>query len=78
MRINEFLERKIDYVVTVCDQAQASCPFFPGGKNYIHKSFQDPYGFQGTEEEMLEQIREVRDEIKDWIEKTFDPRIINA
>jgi len=76
--INEFLERKIDYVVTVCDQAQASCPFFPGGKNYIHKSFQDPYGFQGTEEEMLEQIREVRDEIKDWIEKTFDPRIINA
>jgi len=73
--VNEFLDRKIDYVVTVCDQAQATCPFFPGGKTYIHKSLQDPSVFQGTEEEILEQVRKVRDEIKDWIEKTFNPRI---
>jgi arsenate reductase len=73
--VNEFLDRKIDYVVTVCDQAQATCPFFPGGKTYLHKSFQDPSVFQGTEEEILEQVRKVRDEIKDWIEKTFNPRL---
>jgi len=71
--VNEFMDRKIDYVVTVCDQAQGSCPFFPGAKTYIHKGFQDPSPFTGTEEEILEQIRNVRDEIRSWIVKTFGP-----
>ncbi len=73
--VYEFLDREIDYVVTVCDQVQETCPFFTGGKTYIHKSFQDPSVFQGTEEEILEQVREVRDGVKDWIGKTFDPRL---
>lgn len=71
--VNEFLEKKIDYVVTVCDQAQSSCPFFPGAKTYIHKGFQDPSRFEGNEEEILEQIRKVRDAIRSWIVKTFSP-----
>lgn len=75
--VNEFLDREIDYVATVCDKVQEACPFFPGGKTNIHKSFQDPSVFQGKEEEILEQVREVRDEIKDWIEKTFDPQLKN-
>lgn len=69
--VNEFIDKKIDYVVTVCDQAQASCPFFPGAKTYIHKSFQDPSEFQGTEEEILIQVRKVRDEIEKWIQENF-------
>ncbi len=73
--VSAFADEKFDFVVTVCDQAQASCPFFPGAKTYLHKSFPDPSEFQGTEEEILEQVREVRDEIKDWIEKTFHPQI---
>ncbi len=69
--IKEFMDRKIDYVVTVCDQAKGSCPSFPGGKTYIHKGFPDSSQFAGTEEEILEQTRRIRDMIKSWIVKTF-------
>jgi len=72
--IDEFLDEKFDYVITVCDQAKDSCPFFPGAKNYIHKGFTDPSRFKGREDEILSQIRKVRDEIKDWIKQVFDPR----
>lgn len=71
--VNDFMDKKIDFVVTVCDQAQSSCPFFPGAKTYIHKGFQDPSQFSGTEEEILAQVRKVRDAIRRWIVKTFKP-----
>jgi len=68
--IEEFRGENFDYVVTVCDHAKEACPFFPGEK-VLHKGFKDPSEFKGTEDEMLEKVRGVRDEIKDWIEKTF-------
>ena len=68
--IMEFQERSFDYVVTVCDQAREECPFFPG-ENQIHRTFPDPSSFMGTEEEILMKVRAVRDEIKEWIDKTF-------
>ena len=68
--IEEFRGRTFDYVVTVCDQAKEVCPFFPG-KEVIHTSFEDPSEFEGSDEEVLEQVRKVRDEIKKWIIKTF-------
>jgi arsenate reductase len=68
--VSEFVDQKFDYVVTVCDQARESCPFFPGGK-IIHKSFKDPSQLKGTEEEILAGFREARDEIRNWIESTF-------
>jgi len=67
--IGEFRDENFDYVVTVCDQAKKSCPFFPGEK-IIHKGFDDPSEFEGTEEEILVKTRRVRDEISAWI-KTF-------
>lgn len=66
--IEEFRGKKFDIVVTVCDQAKESCPFFPGGKKF-HKSFDDPSQFKGTLAEILANVRRVRDEIKEWIEK---------
>ena len=66
----EFQGRNFDYVVTVCDQAREACPFFPGEKE-INKSFPDPSQFKGTEEEILQQVRAVRDEIREWVEQTF-------
>jgi len=68
--IEEFRGENFDYVVTVCDHTKEACPFFPGEK-VLHKGFKDPSEFKGTEDEMLEKVRGVRDEIKDWIEKTF-------
>lgn len=68
--INEFRGESFDYIVTVCNHGKEVCPFFPG-KRIIHRSFRDPSEFKGTEEEILEKVRRVRDEIKDWIEETF-------
>lgn len=63
----EFKGEKFDYVVTVCDSAKENCPFFPGAKEYIHESFEDPSSFEGSHEEKLNKFREVRDKIKEFI-----------
>jgi arsenate reductase len=68
--ITEFQRRTFDYVVTVCDQAREQCPFFPGDKQ-IHRAFPDPASFMGTNEEILTKVRQVRDEIKRWVNETF-------
>lgn len=69
--IEEFHGTIFDYVVSVCDTSKETCPLFPGGKIYLHKRFIDPSNYVGTEEEKLRVFRIVRDEIKDWIHKTF-------
>jgi len=69
--IDEFAGRLFDYVVTVCDDRQADCPFFPGGKEHIHHSFEDPAACAGTDEEVLACFRRSRDGIRAWIEGTF-------
>ncbi len=66
--IDAFEGRPFDYVVTVCDNAQTDCPFFPGGKEYIHEAFPDPAACRGAEEEVLACFRKSRDEIRAWIE----------
>lgn len=68
--IEEFRGQTFDYVVTVCDSAKENCPFFPG-KKVIHHSFKDPSQFEGSDEQILEKVRQVRNDIKDWIGKTF-------
>jgi arsenate reductase len=69
--IKEFRGQNFDYVATVCDHAKDTCPFFPG-EEILHKGFKDPSEFKGNEDEILEKVRQVRDEITVWIEKTFD------
>ena len=57
------------YVITVCDETSAErCPVFPGVTTRLHWGFSDPSTFQGTREEKLEKVREVRDAIKRKIE----------
>ena len=68
--IEEFRGQKFDYVITVCDQAKETCPFFPG-VIIIHKGFKDPSQSSGTEDEILTEFRKIRDEIKVWIKETF-------
>lgn len=71
--LESFLELDFDYVVTVCDHANEVCPFFPGGKERIHKGFEDPAVIEGPEEAKLAGFRQTRDEIKAWLEKDFPP-----
>lgn len=62
--VDEFLSETWDYVITVCGGANESCPAFIGNvKNRLHIGFDDPADAQGTEEEILEEFRRVRDEI---------------
>lgn len=68
--IEEFRGENFNYVVTVCDSAREACPFFPG-EEVIHKSFDDPSRFKGSEEEILKQVRRVRQEINEWIKSRF-------
>lgn len=68
---SEFLDKEFDYVITVCDNAAKSCPFFPGGKEQISKSFPDPSAFSGSKVEIMSSFRRVRDDIRSWIDKFF-------
>jgi arsenate reductase len=68
--IEDLKETHFDYVVTVCDTAKETCPFFPG-KHIIHQSFPDPTISIGTNEEKLQAFRETRDSINKWIKDTF-------
>ena len=63
--------QEFDFVVTVCDKAGEACPWFPGAKQTLHQGFPDPSTFIGTDEEIMERVRQVRDQIKDWIVETF-------
>ena len=57
-------------VITVCDGASAEqCPIFPGRVKRVAWSFEDPSAFKGTEEEVLQRTREVRDEIENAIQE---------
>lgn len=58
-----FLGQPWDYVITVCDSANARCPTFPGGATRIHWSLDDPAQATGSDEERLQAFRRVRDEI---------------
>jgi arsenate reductase (thioredoxin) len=71
--ITVFQGKEFDYVITVCDNAKETCPFFPG-KKVIHKSFDDPSKHSGDEKEILEKFRYVRDDIKQWIIQYFQPK----
>jgi arsenate reductase len=67
--INDDLLAKMDVVITLCDNAAESCPWIPTEIKRIHWSLKDPARSEGTEEEIMNEFRRVRDEIKD---KVFD------
>ena len=65
--VNDFVNDNFDYVITVCDDAKERCPYFPGGENYIHWSFQDPDVFSGSKSDKIKKFREIRDKIENKI-----------
>ena len=62
--LGEFLGTPFDHVITVCDNAAQNCPMFPGSAERVHWSFDDPAEAQGSEEEIMQVFRRVRDEIR--------------
>ncbi len=66
--MNDFLDRPIHTVVTVCGNADQQCPMYPGQVQRYHWGFDDPAHATGTEAEILQEFRRVRDEIRQVFE----------
>jgi arsenate reductase len=66
--IDTFQGKEFDVVVTVCDSARETCPFFPG-KKVVHHNFVDPSNAQGSDADKLTAFCNTRDEIKTWLDE---------
>jgi len=64
--IDEYTHIDFDFVITVCDNAKERCPFFPTKATQFHYNFPDPAKATGTDSEIMEQFRSVREIIKDY------------
>ena len=63
--VERFLNDSFDYVITVCDNAKETCPVFTGKvEKRLHIGFEDPSGVTGSEEEVINEFRKTRDQIK--------------
>ena len=62
--MNDFLDRDITTVITVCGNADQACPMYPGQMNRHHWGFDDPAHAVGTEAEIMADFRRVRDQIR--------------
>jgi arsenate reductase len=66
--LDRYLGEPFDDVITVCDTAAEACPVFPGAARRRHWSFEDPSKATGSESDQLKVYRQVRDQIRAWIE----------
>jgi len=69
--LDEFLDKQLDYVITVCDYANQRCPVFPGSVTRIHWSIDDPVVGGGAEMQ-LEAFRRARDELQRRLQSFVD------
>ena len=65
--LNEIPDIEFDHVITLCDHADASCPAYWGGTKKVHIGFPDPIRAKGTDDEIMEQFRSVRDQIREKV-----------
>jgi arsenate reductase len=62
--VDEYMNIPFDVVITVCDNANEACPYFPGTVHRFHHNFPDPAKASGTEKEVMNEFKRVRDMIK--------------
>lgn len=73
--LERYLGEPFDFVITVCDDANETCPVFPGARKRLHWSLPDPSAARGAREERVEVFRSVRDRLKELIESELvDPK----
>lgn len=73
--VDEYEEIIFDYLITVCDNANENCPFFPTSAQRFHFNFPDPAKATGTPEEVLNEFRRVRDMIKTYSKEFIEKHI---
>ena len=72
--VNEYTDVEFDWVITVCDNAKERCPWFPSNAQKVHYNFPDPAKATGTEEEVMDEFRRVRDMIKNFCREFISNR----
>lgn len=74
--VDQYLGDEWDYVITVCDHANETCPLFIGKvKHRLHKGFEDPSNATGTEEFIMNEFRIVRDLIKEEFRNFYEKNL---
>lgn len=73
--VGEYDGKKFDFVITVCDNAREQCPYFPGVQQF-HHDFPDPARSTGSESEIAESFRKVRDMIKAYSKSFVEDQLL--
>lgn len=74
--IKRYLDEHWDYVITVCNEANEVCPYFPGqAKHRLHMGFDDPSKVTGNEDHIMTEFRRVRDQIREAFYKLYSEQI---
>jgi arsenate reductase len=63
---SEYRDIDFEYVITVCDNAKERCPFFPSTAQKFHHNFPDPAKVLGSEAEIMDEFRRVRNQLKEF------------
>jgi arsenate reductase len=74
--IDEYKDIDFDFVITVCDNAKERCPYFPTNAKKFHQNFPDPGKATGSEEQIKEQFRTVREMVKAYSENFVKENLI--
>jgi arsenate reductase len=76
--VDKYLNEDWDYVITVCDNANETCPVFPGKvRHRMHIGFEDPSLFKGSYVEVLNEFYMIRNEIRDEFYKLYETQLKN-
>jgi len=73
--INEYANIDFDFVITVCDNARESCPYFPSKAIKLHYNFPDPAKATGNEAQIMAQFSEVREMIRKYVSDCVDQNL---
>lgn len=73
--VNEYRDIDFDYVITVCDNARETCPYFPSRAEKFHYNFPDPAKAEGAEEEVMQQFRMVRDQVREYCREFVEKKV---
>ncbi len=73
--VNEYTNIEFDYVITVCDNAKETCPYFPAKIKMFHHNFPDPAKAKGTEQEIINEFRKVREMVKEYTKNFVESNI---
>jgi arsenate reductase (thioredoxin) len=74
--VEQYVNEDWDYVITVCDDANESCPVFPGKvRNRLHMGFEDPSKVKGSYTEIMNAFYSVRNEIRDEFYELFQAEL---